>query len=78
MAATLIDIGRANEELGIRKAEDLPVNNIFSTAVKAYHQALEVYTREQLPQRWAAMQNNLQMALQAQGIRTEGMRGRAC
>ena len=43
--------------------------------MKAYYQALEVYTREQLPQQWATTQNNLGMALQNQGIHTGGEAG---
>ena len=65
-AATLIDIGRANWELGIR-AEGLAIGQYLSAAVKAYHQALEVYTREQLPQDWAMTQNNLGAALREPG-----------
>jgi hypothetical protein len=70
-AATHMDIGRANWELGIR-AEGLAIAQYFSAAVKAYHQALEVRTREQLPQDWAMTQNNLGIALQNQSIRTSG------
>jgi hypothetical protein len=40
--------------------------------VAAYRSALEVYTREQLPQDWAQTQNNLGNSLQAQGIRSGG------
>jgi hypothetical protein len=36
---------------------------------------LEVYTREQLPQNWAATQNNLGAALWDQAARTEGPQG---
>jgi hypothetical protein len=70
-AATHMDIGRANWELGIR-AEGLAIAQYFSAAVKADHQALEVRTREQLPQDWAMTQNNLGIALQNQSIRTSG------
>ena len=42
----------------------------------AYRAALEVYTREQLPQDWAMTQNNLGTALSDQGIRTGGAEGR--
>jgi tetratricopeptide (TPR) repeat protein len=73
-AATLIDIGRATWELGIR-AEGLAIGQYLSAAEKAYHQALEVYIREQLPQQWAMTQNNLGIALQEQGIRTGGEAG---
>ena len=43
--------------------------------MQAYNQALEVYTRETLPQDWAMTQNNLGIALKDQGIRT-GRRAR--
>ena len=74
MGSDLIDIGRANRELGIR-AEGLAIAQYLSAAVKAYHQALEVYTREQLPQDWAMTQNNLGLVLRDQGIRTGGEAG---
>jgi tetratricopeptide (TPR) repeat protein len=48
---------------------------LLGEAVAAYRNALEVYTREQLPQDWAATQNNLGAALQEQGIRTGGEAG---
>jgi tetratricopeptide (TPR) repeat protein len=73
-AATLIDIGLANWELGIR-AEGLAIAQYLSASVKAYQQALEVYTREQLPQDWAMTQNNLGVALRNQGIHTGGEAG---
>jgi tetratricopeptide (TPR) repeat protein len=73
-AATLIGIGLANWELGTR-TEGLAIACYLSAAVKAYRQALEVYTREQLPQDWAMTQNNLGTALQNQGIRTGGEAG---
>jgi tetratricopeptide (TPR) repeat protein len=44
-------------------------------AVAAYRKALEVYTREELPQNWAGTQNNLGNLLQEQGIRTGGAEG---
>ena len=43
---------------------------LLAEAVAAYRQALEVYTRETLPQQWAMTQNNLGNALGDQGIRT--------
>ena len=48
---------------------------MLAEAVTAYRQALEVRTREQLPQQWAMTQNNLGVALQEQGIRTGGEAG---
>ena len=44
----------------------------MAQAVAAYRSALEVRTREQLPQDWAATQNNLGLTLQEQAIRTGG------
>ena len=73
-AATLIDIGRANGELGIR-AEGPAIAQYLGDTMKAFHQALKVYTREQLPQDWAMTQNNLGVALQDQGVRTGGEAG---
>ena len=43
--------------------------------MSAYRSALEVYTREQLPQNWALTQNNLGNALRDQADRTEGTKG---
>ena len=48
---------------------------LLAEAVAAYRQALEVRTRETLPQDWAQTQNNLGIALREQGIRTGGERG---
>ena len=48
---------------------------MLAEAVAAYRQALEVRTRETLPQDWAMTQNNLGNALRDQGIRTGGERG---
>ena len=48
---------------------------LLAQAVTAYRSALEVCTREQLPQDWAMTQNNLGIALQEQGGRTEGAQG---
>jgi hypothetical protein len=44
--------------------------------VAAYRLALEVRTREALPQDWAMTQMNLGNALAEQGTRTEGEAGR--
>jgi hypothetical protein len=48
---------------------------LLGQAVAAYRSALEVRTRELLPQDWAATQNNLGLALSAQAARTEGPKG---
>jgi hypothetical protein len=41
-------------------------------AVTAYRNALTVYTKEQLPQHWATIQNNLGNVLSERGTRTSG------
>jgi tetratricopeptide (TPR) repeat protein len=73
-AAAFHDVGRANNELGIR-VEGQAAQQHLQEAVTAYRQALEVYTREQLPQDWATTQNNLGNALGDQGIRAGGEAG---
>jgi tetratricopeptide (TPR) repeat protein len=49
---------------------------LLKEAVEAYRLALEVRTRDQLPQKWAMMQNNLGNALREQAIRASGEEGR--
>lgn len=49
---------------------------LLAEAVAAYRSALEVRTRELLPQDWAMTQNNLGNAIQEQGTRTGGEEGR--
>jgi tetratricopeptide (TPR) repeat protein len=44
-------------------------------AVTAYRSALEIYTREQLPQDWATTQNNLGIALGTLGNQLKGAEG---
>jgi tetratricopeptide (TPR) repeat protein len=53
----------------------LAIEQHLKAAIIAYHQALEGYTREQLPQQWAMTQNNLGAVLQEQGTRTGGEAG---
>ena len=48
---------------------------LLAQAVSAYRSALEVRTREQLPQDWAQTQSNLGNALRHQADRTEGPKG---
>ena len=48
---------------------------MLAEAVAAHRQALEVFSRETLPQDWAIAQGNLGIALHAQGTRTSGERG---
>jgi tetratricopeptide (TPR) repeat protein len=73
-AATMVNSGRANNELGVRVSGSV-IHHYQSIALQAYHQALEVYTRETLPQDWAMTQNNLGIALAEQGSRTDGAQG---
>jgi tetratricopeptide (TPR) repeat protein len=69
-AATLVDVGRAHGELGVRV--EGKANEHLARAVTAYRSALEVHTREQLPQDWAVIQQNLGVALWEQAVRSEG------
>ena len=48
---------------------------ICTQAVTAFKDALEVRTKEELPQQWATTQNNLGNALRDQGTRTGGEEG---
>jgi len=52
--------------------EGSAVRQYVTQAVTAYRAALEVYTREELPQDWAMTQNDLVNALAHQGKRTSG------
>jgi hypothetical protein len=67
-------VGGTQAELGIR-GEGKAANEHLTDAITAYRKALEVYTRERLPQVWAGVQTNLGNAIQAQGLRTEGSQG---
>src|SRR5215472_6721300 len=55
-AETEVDLGITHDELGIR-VEGKAGNEHLVAAIIAYRSALEVYTREQLPQDWAMIQN---------------------
>ncbi|MEM7060798.1 MAG: hypothetical protein AAF557_24730 [Pseudomonadota bacterium] len=46
-------------------------------AVQAHRDALKVYTRDEMPTKWATAQHNLANTLQEQGSRTAGSEGRA-
>ena len=70
-------MGGTQAELGIR-GEGKAANEHLTDAITAYRTALEVYTRERLPQVWAAVQTNLGNALQAQGLRTGVLRAMNC
>jgi tetratricopeptide (TPR) repeat protein len=65
------NLGNALSEQGMGTAGTDGVR-LLSEAVAAYRQALQVYTREPLPQDWAMTQNNIGTALQEQSTRTEG------
>jgi tetratricopeptide (TPR) repeat protein len=75
-AATQVEVGGTHAELGIR-GEGKAANEHLTDAITAYRYALEVYTRERLPQDqdWAAVQTNLGNALQPQGLRIGGSQG---
>jgi tetratricopeptide (TPR) repeat protein len=68
------NLGNALSAQGIRTSGEEGAR-LLAEAVAAYRQALQVYTREQLPQDWAMTQNNLGNALSEQGIRTSGEEG---
>ena len=48
---------------------------LLTQAVTAYLSALEVFTREEIPQVWALLQSNLGIALRERGVRTIGSGG---
>jgi hypothetical protein len=70
-----MDVAKTNVQIGVR-TEGPAVQQHLAQAVAAYRAALQVYTRELLPQQWATTQNNLGAALGEQGIRTGGEEGR--
>ena len=59
---------RAHGPWGTQQREES--GKYLEQAVAAYRAALEVYTREQLPQQWALTQNNLGLALKDLGERS--------
>ena len=70
----LILLGIPLNEAGIRtKGED--IQKFLGESSAAFRAALTVRTKEQLPQDWAATQNNLGNALREQGTRTGGEAG---
>jgi TPR repeat protein len=68
------NLGNALSNQGIRSGGEAG-RRLLGEAVAAYRQALQVYTRELLPQQWATTQNNLGNALSDQGIRSGGEAG---
>ena len=71
----LNSLGQALRESGIHTSgADIQK---FLREAAAYREALTVYTKDQLPQQWAATQTNLGIVLQEQGTRTGGEAGKA-
>ena len=52
------------------------VRQLLGEAIKAFREALKVYTRKQLPQRWALVQNYLALALLEQGRQADAVESR--
>ena len=55
-------LGNANREIALR-TQGNAIKHHFEQAINAYRNALQVHTREELPQQWATTQNNLANAL---------------
>ena len=70
-----MSLGNALREAGTRTS-GADIQKFLDEAVAAYRDALTVYTKEQLPQDWAATQNNLGNVLGDQGTRTGGEAGK--
>jgi len=68
-------LGTSLQEAGIH-TKGADIQNFLGGSVAAYREALTVYTIEQLPQQWAATQNNLGATLRDQGPRTWGEAGK--
>jgi hypothetical protein len=68
------NLGLTLREQAIR-SEGAKATDLLIQTVSAYRSALEVSTREQLPQDWAETQNNLGIALSDQAARTDGAKG---
>jgi tetratricopeptide (TPR) repeat protein len=77
-AMTQNNFGNALGNLGIRSSarEGREGREQLEVAVSAYRSALEVMTREDLPEDWARTQYNLGTALSDLGIRSKGSLGR--
>jgi tetratricopeptide (TPR) repeat protein len=71
----LNSLGISLLEASIR-TEGVDIQKFSREAVTAYRDALTVYTKDQLPQQWAATQNNLGVVLGNQGTRTDGEAGK--
>lgn len=70
----LIRLGISLQEAGIR-TKGADIQKFLRDAVTAYRAALTVRIQDQLPQDWAATQNNLGVVLGDQGTRTGGEAG---
>jgi tetratricopeptide (TPR) repeat protein len=70
------NLGAALQELGIRRGGKEGAA-LLAQAVQAHRNALEIRTKQDLPQQWAETQNNLGAALQELGIRRVGKEGAA-
>jgi hypothetical protein len=64
-------LGNAETVL-ISLSEAVAISQHEESSRKAYLAALTIYTREQLPQDWAATQNNFGIALTYSAERSEG------
>ena len=71
----LISLGNSLREAGIR-TKGADIQKFLGESAAAYREALTVYTKDQLPQDWAATQNNLGATLRDQGPRTWGEAGK--
>ena len=72
------NLGIAYQDLGERLSGSEGSKSLRA-AVTAYQDALQVYTKESLPQDWAMTQNNLRVACQRLAERHSGsVEGRAC
>ena len=73
-AGLLNSIGTARWQLGIRVGGPLAREHL-DQAIESYNNALQVYTRENLPQDWAMTLKDLGNALSDQGERKSGPEG---
>nr|MDH4357971.1 tetratricopeptide repeat protein [Nitrospira sp.] len=67
-------IGNAETQIGIRTKGNA-IHQYLGNALKRYHEALAVFTREAYPQEWARAQNSLGLVLLYQGTRTDNKAG---
>ena len=65
------NLGSTLEDLG-RRSSGEQTAQYLQQSVAAHHAALEVQTREQLPQDWAMTQNNLGNVLEDLGMHSSG------